>query len=82
MEPKDTERIAVLESKLDTLTRIESKLDNLTGTFLPRNEAELRFKSIEKDMSDAKDNKRANGALIMSIITILVTIGLTILKLR
>ncbi|MEK4883496.1 hypothetical protein NST81_02025 [Bacillus sp. FSL W8-0223] len=77
MEQKENERISVLETQLSALTksvdRIETKLDLLTSTFITRNEANLRFDSMEKEITEQKQNKRANISLTVSVISVAVT---------
>lgn len=77
MEKNDYERIATLETQLETLTksvdRIETKLDLLTSTFITRNEANLRFENMEKEITEQKQNKRANISLSVSVISVAVT---------
>ena len=63
MEQKDYERIAKLETQLESVTeglkRIENKLDAYTANFITRSEAEIRFKNVEKELIELKDDKRA-----------------------
>lgn len=77
MEQKDYERITALETQLETLTksveRIETKLDLLTSSFITRNEADIRFKNLEKELKEVKENKRANSALLVSVASVAVT---------
>lgn len=84
MEQKDYERIATLETQLETLTksmeRIETKLDLLTSTFITRNEADIRFQNVEnkienveKEVEELKENKKANNALLVSATSVVLT---------
>jgi uncharacterized protein YpuA (DUF1002 family) len=84
MEQKDYERIASLETQLETLTksvdRIETKLDLLTSTFITRNEANIRFENVENDINnvkkeikEAKEDKKANSALLVSAASVVLT---------
>jgi archaellum component FlaC len=77
LEQKDYERIAALETQLETLTksmeRIETKLDLLTSSFITRNEADIRFQNLKEEIEELKQNKRANSALMVSVISVAVT---------
>jgi len=84
LEQKDYERIATLETQLETLTksmeRIETKLDLLTSTFITRNEADIRFQNVEnkienveKEVEELKENKKANNALLVSATSVVLT---------
>lgn len=77
MEQNEYERIATLETQLESLSkgleRIETKLDAYSANFLPRNEANLRFENIEKEIEEIKQNKKANNALSVSVIAVAVT---------
>ncbi|WP_151682017.1 hypothetical protein, partial [Weizmannia acidilactici] len=74
MDQKENERISVLEPQLSALAksvdRIETKLDLLTSTFITRNEASLRFENMEKEITEQKQNKRANISLSVSVISV------------
>jgi uncharacterized membrane protein YidH (DUF202 family) len=76
LEKKENERISVLETQLSALAksvdRIETKLDLLTSTFITRNEANLRFENMEKEITEQKQNKRANISLAVSVISVAV----------
>lgn len=71
MEKKEYERITRLETQIEGMSesvgRIETKLDAYTANFLPRSEADLRFKNIEKEIDQTKNNRKANAALVVSI---------------
>jgi len=77
LDQKENERISVLEPQLSALAksvdRIETKLDLLTSTFITRNEASLRFENMEKEITEQKQNKRANISLSVSVISVAVT---------
>ncbi|MEJ9210131.1 hypothetical protein [Bacillus smithii] len=84
MEQKDYERIAALETQLETLTksmdRIETKLDLLTTNFITRNEADVRFsninhelKNVKEELKETKENKKANNALLVSATSVALT---------
>lgn len=77
MEQKDYERIATLETQLVTLTktieRIETKLDAYSSNFITKSEADLRFGQIEKEMDEAKSNRKSNTALWISGAAVAVT---------
>ncbi|RKO63659.1 hypothetical protein [Caldibacillus debilis] len=77
MEHKDYERIAKLETQLESVTeglkRIETKLDAYSANFITREEANIRFKAIDKDIEEMKQNKKANNALIVSIASVVLT---------
>ncbi|MDE3837947.1 hypothetical protein C0966_00810 [Bacillus methanolicus] len=83
MEQKDYERIATLETQLAALSksleRIESKLDAYSANFLTRNEADIRFKNIEDEMKEVKENKRANLSLLVSVAAVAVTFVFSLL---
>lgn len=76
MDQKEYERIARLEAQVESVlesnTRIETKLDAYSANFLPRNEAEVRFQSIEKEFEEVKSNRKSNAALAVSIASIVV----------
>lgn len=76
MEQKEFERITRLETQIESLSdgvnRIETKLDAYTANFLPRSEAELRFKNIEKEIDQTKNNRKSNAALVVSIASVAV----------
>ncbi|MEK3645807.1 hypothetical protein [Aeribacillus sp. FSL M8-0235] len=84
MEQKDYERITALETQLETLTksveRIETKLDLLTSSFITRNEADIRFKNVEKELIELKDDKRANRAFWVSVSALAVTFVFSLLN--
>ncbi len=75
MEPN--ERIAKLETQLNSVVkgmeRIETKLDAYSANFLPRSEADLRFKTLEDENKEIKQNKRANLSLTVSVLSVTVT---------
>lgn len=84
MEHKDYERIASLETQLETLTksiyRVETKLDSFTSNFVTRNEANIRFQNVEnkienveKEVEELKENKKANNALLVSATSVVLT---------
>jgi archaellum component FlaC len=77
LEKNDYERIATLETQLETLTksveRIETKLDLLTSSFITRNEADIRFQNLKEEIEELKQNKRANSALLVSVTSVAVT---------
>ncbi|WP_274853283.1 hypothetical protein [Bacillus methanolicus] len=83
LEQKDYERIATLETQLAALSksleRIESKLDAYSANFLTRNEADIRFKNIEDEMKEVKENKRANLSLLVSVAAVAVTFVFSLL---
>jgi hypothetical protein len=66
LEQKDYERIATLDTQLSTLTktieRTETKLDAYSSNFIIKTEADLRFGQIEKEMDEAKNNRKSNTA--------------------
>ncbi|WP_259545024.1 hypothetical protein MHI39_08280 [Heyndrickxia sp. FSL K6-6286] len=82
---EQNERIATLETRLDALSnsleRIESKLDAYSSNFMTKSEAEFRFQSIEKELNENKNNKRANSALLVSAIGIVATIVFALINL-
>lgn len=84
MEQKDYERIAKLETQLESLTeglkRIEKKLDTFTTNFITRSEAEIRFKNIEKELKEIKEDKRANRAFWVSVCALAVTFIFSLLN--
>jgi len=84
LEQKDYERITALETQLETLTksveRIETKLDLLTSSFITRNEADIRFKNVEKELIELKDDKRANRAFWVSVSALAVTFVFSLLN--
>ncbi|AJO60811.1 hypothetical protein NRS6186_22240 (plasmid) [Bacillus subtilis] len=77
MEQKDYERIATLETQLETLSkgleRIETKLDAYSTNFITRLEADIHFKNLEKEIDEIKQNKRANSALIVSCLSVILS---------
>jgi archaellum component FlaC len=85
LEKNDYERIATLETQLETLTksveRIETKLDLLTSSFITRNEADIRFQNLKEEIEELKQNKRANSALMVSVISVAVTFIFALLNL-
>lgn len=84
MEQKDYERIAKLETQLESLTeglkRIEKKLDEYTANFITRTEADIRFKNIEKELREVKEDKRANRAFWVSVSALAVTFIFSLLN--
>lgn len=82
---EQNERIATLETQLDGLSkgldRIESKLDAYSSNFLTRNEADIRFQNVDKELEEVKTNKRANNALVVSVFAVLVTIVFGVINL-
>lgn len=83
MEPN--ERIAKLEGQLNSVVRgmerIEKKLDVYSSNFLPRVEADIRFKNIENALEEQKQNKKAAISVAVSILSISVTLVLGIITL-
>ncbi|WP_199426574.1 hypothetical protein [Thermaerobacillus caldiproteolyticus] len=84
MEQKDYERIAKLETQLESLTeglkRIENKLDAYTANFITKAEADIRFKNIEKELMEVKDDKRTNRAFWVSVSALAVTFIFSLLN--
>jgi len=84
LEQKDYERIAKLETQLESVTeglkRIENKLDAYTANFITRSEAEIRFKNFEKELIELKDDKRANRAFWVSVSALAVTFVFSLLN--
>jgi septal ring factor EnvC (AmiA/AmiB activator) len=84
LEQKDYERIAKLETQLESLTeglkRIENKLDAYTANFITRTEADIRFRNIEKELTEVKDDNRANRAFWVSVIALAVTFIFSLLN--
>jgi septal ring factor EnvC (AmiA/AmiB activator) len=91
LEQKDYERIATLETQLAALSksleRIESKLDQWTANFLPRNEAELRFgqmgtrlNQIETRLDKQEKNKKDTISLLVSAAAVVVTFIFSLLN--
>jgi seryl-tRNA synthetase len=84
LEQKDYERIAKLETQLESLTeglkRIEKKLDEYTTNFITRTEADIRFKNIEKELREVKEDKRANRAFWVSVSALAVTFIFSLLN--
>jgi hypothetical protein len=91
LEQKDYERIATLETQLESLfkslERIENKLDAYSANFLTRNESELRFgqietriEKIEERLDKQEKNRRDNISLFVSVCALAVTFVFSLLN--
>ncbi len=85
MESKDLERLAKLETQLESMgqvmLRLEAKFDAWQTNFLTRVEADEMFRSRDKeiqnvreDLKEAKLDKRSNFALVPAYISLGVSI--------
>lgn len=56
-----------LKTRLDSMNEFRSALKDQAGTFISRNEMDLKFETIEK-------NRKDNIALIISLVAVIVSV--------
>jgi hypothetical protein len=85
LEPKDLERLAKLETQLESMgqvmLRLEAKIDAWQTNFLTRTEAEEMFRSRDKELQSVKEelkegrnDKRSNFGVIPSYLSLAVSL--------
>jgi hypothetical protein len=85
MEPKDLERLAKLETQLESMgqvmLRLEAKIDAWQTNFLTRTEADEMFRSrdkeiqsIKEELKETRNDKRNNFGIIPAYLSLGVSL--------